>query len=106
MPKPRKAVPAIIAALVLITLSLTAQSPVRWDVVAKIREEGLQRSQVMDIAGYITDVLGARLTNSEAMKRAQDWAAERCQVSASRTSLPSLSWTTASPGTMSISLFT
>ncbi len=42
-------------------------------VVAKIREEGLQRSQVMDIAGYIVDVLGARLTNSEAMKRAQAW---------------------------------
>jgi carboxypeptidase Q len=76
MPKTRKALPAIIAALVLITLSLTAQSPVRWDVVAKIREEGLQRSLVMDIAGYITDVLGARLTNSEAMKRAQVWAAE------------------------------
>jgi len=41
--------------------------------VAKIREEGLQRSQVMDIAGYIVDVLGARLTNSEDMKRAQAW---------------------------------
>ena len=45
------------------------------DMVASIREEGLQRSQVMDIAGYIVDVLGARLTNSEAMKRAQSWVA-------------------------------
>jgi carboxypeptidase Q len=43
------------------------------DAVARIREEGLQRSQVMDIAGYIVDVLGARLTNSEDMKRAQAW---------------------------------
>lgn len=45
-----------------------------WEMVAKIREEGFQRSQVMDIAGYMTDVLGARLTLSEDMKRAQEWA--------------------------------
>lgn len=44
------------------------------DMVAKIREEGFQRSQVMDIVSYMTDVLGARLTLSEDMKRAQIWA--------------------------------
>lgn len=27
----------------------------------------------MDIAGYIVDVLGTRLTNSESMKKAQLW---------------------------------
>jgi F0F1-type ATP synthase membrane subunit c/vacuolar-type H+-ATPase subunit K len=43
-------------------------------VVAEIREEGFQRSQVMDIVSYMTDVLGARLTLSEDMKRAQVWA--------------------------------
>jgi hypothetical protein len=43
-------------------------------MVAKIREEGLQRSRVMDIESYMTDVLGARLTLSEDMKRAQTWA--------------------------------
>jgi len=42
-------------------------------MVAKIREEGLQRSRVMDLESYMTDVLGARLTLSEAMKRAQAW---------------------------------
>jgi len=49
------------------------------DTIAKIREEGLQRSQVMDIAGYIVDVLGARLTNSEDMKRAQAWASNKME---------------------------
>ncbi len=44
------------------------------DMVALIREEGLQRSRVMDFAGYIVDVLGARLTLSSDMKRAQAWA--------------------------------
>jgi len=50
------------------------QVAVHWETIAKIREEGLQHSQVMEIAGYIVDVLGARLTNSEAMKKAQLWA--------------------------------
>ncbi len=42
-------------------------------MVAKIREEGLQRSRVMEFEGYIADVLGARLTNSQDMQRAQRW---------------------------------
>jgi len=49
------------------------------NVVAKIREEGFQRSQVMDMAGYMTDVLGARLTLSEDMKRAQVWAKDKME---------------------------
>src|SRR5262245_54658886 len=51
-----------------------AQEPVHWDVVARIREEGFQRSQVMDLAWYMTDVLGPRLTGSPGMKRAERWA--------------------------------
>lgn len=47
---------------------------VDWDTAARIREEGLQRSQVMDIVGYMTDVLGGRLTLSRDMTRAQLWA--------------------------------
>ncbi len=46
---------------------------VEGDMVAKIREEGFQRSQIMDIVGYMADVLGARLTLSEDMKRSQNW---------------------------------
>jgi len=42
-------------------------------MVARIRDEGLQRSRVMDIVSYITDVLGARLTLSDDMSRAQTW---------------------------------
>ncbi len=46
-----------------------------WATVAKIREEGLQHSRVMDLESYMTDVLGARLTMSRDMQRAQQWAA-------------------------------
>ncbi len=43
------------------------------EMVARIREEGLQRSQVMRFEEYIADVLGARLTMSQDMQRAQRW---------------------------------
>jgi hypothetical protein len=44
------------------------------DVLARIREEGFQRSQVMDLAFTMTDVLGPRLTSSRGEKKAQEWA--------------------------------
>ena len=54
-----------------------AQSPqIDWSMVARIREEGLQRSKVMEFESYIVDVLGARLTLSRDMQRAQGWALE------------------------------
>jgi len=65
------------AALLLVLLTAASSGgtdPVDWAMVAKIREEGLQRSKVMDYESYIADVLGARLTMSADMKRAQTWA--------------------------------
>ena len=47
--------------------------PVDLDMIAKIREEGLQRSELPNTFSYMTDVIGARLTNSEDMARAQEW---------------------------------
>jgi len=43
-------------------------------MVAKIREEGLQRSHLAETLSYMTDVLGARLTLSAGMTNAQAWA--------------------------------
>src|SRR5262249_23072770 len=43
------------------------------DPVAKIREEGLKRSQVMQTLSYLSDVIGPRLTASPGMKRANEW---------------------------------
>ena len=60
--------------MLLLPPRLAAQEPVYWDVVARIREEGMQRSQVMSLAWYMTDVLGPRLTGSPGMKRAERWA--------------------------------
>ncbi len=69
----RVALFTIIVGLIFSTFAVDNPQITDWEVVALIREEGFQRSQVMDIVGYMTDVLGARLTLSEDMKRALIW---------------------------------
>jgi carboxypeptidase Q len=59
--------------LVLFLLPLLAEEPVDLGMVNRIREEGLHRSQVMDTAFHLTDVLGPRLTGSPELKAANDW---------------------------------
>lgn len=44
--------------------------------IDKIMDEGMNRSQVMNHIGYLTDVIGGRLTNSPAQRRASEWAKE------------------------------
>jgi len=72
----------IIALAVLPLLAFTQREPgsAGADMIAKIREEGFQRSQVMDIVGYMTDVLGARLTLSRDMQKAQAWAKDKMET--------------------------
>ncbi|MGD8868618.1 MAG: hypothetical protein PVI01_13355, partial [Gemmatimonadales bacterium] len=52
------------------------QESVDLDVVEAIREEGLERSQIGQLAGHLTDVIGPRLTGSPAMVTANEWTAE------------------------------
>jgi hypothetical protein len=47
------------------------------DPISKIRDEGLNRSQVMQTLSYLTDVIGPRLTASPGMKRANDWTRDQ-----------------------------
>ena len=46
------------------------------DAVTKFKDEGMNRSQAMVTMRYLTDVIGARLTNSPAQKRANVWTKE------------------------------
>lgn len=57
--------------------SQVVQERVDLEVVRRIREEGLQRSQIPALAGHLTDVIGPRLTGSPGMKRANEWTAEK-----------------------------
>src|SRR3954468_10661768 len=43
------------------------------DVIDKIKDEGMNRSQVMQTLSYLTDVIGARLTGSQGLKNANEW---------------------------------
>jgi carboxypeptidase Q len=54
-----------------------AQERVDLRVVERIRDEGFNRSQVEDLALHLTDVIGPRLTGSPAMKRANEWTAQK-----------------------------
>lgn len=67
----------VVGCLVLATGRLAAQSEsIDRDALAKIRDAGLTRSQIDSLAGYLTDVIGPRLTGSDNMRRAQAWAVE------------------------------
>ncbi|WP_374297611.1 M20/M25/M40 family metallo-hydrolase [Sphingomonas sp.] len=45
--------------------------------VGRIIDEGTNHSQVMVTAQHLTDVIGPRMTNSPAMRRAEDWTAAK-----------------------------
>jgi hypothetical protein len=42
-------------------------------ILARIRDEGFNRSQVMPTLSYLTDVIGPRLTGSPQLQRANEW---------------------------------
>jgi carboxypeptidase Q len=47
------------------------------DALNRIKEEESKRSQVMETVGYLTDVIGPRLTGSPGLKKAQQYAIDR-----------------------------
>src|SRR6266478_880690 len=65
--------------LVLISAGaiVSAQPSSDRDMLAKIRAEGLEHSQVGPVFDYLTVNIGPRLTASPAHKRAAEWARER-----------------------------
>ena len=49
------------------------QQPAEDPMITKIKDEGMNRSQVMQTLSYLTDVIGERLTASPNAKRANEW---------------------------------
>ncbi|HKS11325.1 MAG TPA: M20/M25/M40 family metallo-hydrolase [Pyrinomonadaceae bacterium] len=47
------------------------------DPVTRIKDEGMNRSQVMQTLSYLSDVIGPRLTASPGMKRANEWTKDQ-----------------------------
>lgn len=71
-------------ALFLIVLSVAAlpvaQEPrekLDYETIGRIRDEGLNRSQVMDHVSWLADVYGPRLTGGPGISQAADWAVKK-----------------------------
>ena len=64
-------------ALIVVATPLAAQENVDAAAIDRIKAEGLERSQVMETASWLTDVFGSRLTGSPAIKSAGEWAAKK-----------------------------
>jgi hypothetical protein len=64
--------------------SLSSQEPAKdqvdFGMLAAIRAEELNHSKVMDHAGWIADVFGPRVTGSENLDKAGQWAAEQMKA--------------------------
>jgi carboxypeptidase Q len=73
------AVALAVAEFVVATLAGQSQEPVDLQAIYKIKEEGLQRSKVMEITSYLTDVYGPRLTGSPSIRTAGEWAVKEMQ---------------------------
>jgi carboxypeptidase Q len=68
---------ALLAGAAAAAPAQAVQERVDLAVVERIRDEGLNRSRIPQLAGHLTDVIGPRLTGSPAMRQANDWTAEQ-----------------------------
>ncbi len=80
MPRMRHACAFRLFVLFLCSASIFAQAPVDQAMIARIRAEGLERSQVVATFTHLVTVIGPRLTNSPAHRRAVTWTEERLKA--------------------------
>jgi len=64
----------VLGVALILPLRGESQESIDLQAIYKIKDEGLQRSKVMEITSYLTDVYGPRLTGSPNIKAAADWA--------------------------------
>jgi hypothetical protein len=68
----------LLSCLTLSWFSALAQTEaIDTAIIAKIRDQGLNHSQIRYIASHLTDIAGPRLTNSPGYTRAANWAVEQ-----------------------------
>ncbi|MBI3492217.1 MAG: M20/M25/M40 family metallo-hydrolase [Acidobacteria bacterium] len=65
---------AIIAA---VALSEAQTEKIDYATIGRIKDEGLNHSQVMDHISWLSDVYGPRLTGSPAIQQASEWAMKK-----------------------------
>lgn len=65
---------AISIFLFVSSIAIAQEEKLDMDMVSKIRKEGLENSKVMEIAMYLTDINGPRLTASPGYMKAANWS--------------------------------
>ena len=75
----RTMLPLVAMALAIATVQAQNAEPVDLDAITRIKAEGFDRSQVMEIAWWLTDVHGPRLTNSPQMRAAAEWTLNKAK---------------------------
>ena len=73
----RKSLLFVFLTVLIAVTTASAQEKVDSAMIAKIRAEGLQHSQVMDVFDHLVNVIGPRLTASPAYKTAVDWCRDK-----------------------------
>jgi len=68
---------ALAAALAAAAPVAAAAQPVDRNMINRIIDEGMNRSEVMETAAWLTDRIGGRLTNSPQMRAAEQWTQQR-----------------------------
>jgi len=68
-----------VVSFLAVTLAL-AEEPVDLDMVNKIRDEGFNRSEVMESLRVLADEIGPRLTASPGMRAASKWTVDALQA--------------------------
>ena len=69
--------PTAVLLLAAALLAAPAAAQVDRTIVNRILDEGMNRSEVMETAAYLTDRIGGRMTNSPQMRQAERWTQQR-----------------------------
>jgi carboxypeptidase Q len=70
----KRLISTILLFALIFAFPVHAQEPVDHNVIARIKQEGFQHSQIMETIFYLTDVHGPRLRGSPNYKAAAEWA--------------------------------
>ncbi len=68
-----------VAPALIFPAAVSAEEPIDWQAVNRIRDEGLRHSQVMSILEQLTDGIGPRLTGSPGMKESNEWTRQQLE---------------------------
>src|SRR5712671_2073205 len=66
--------------VLFLAIPIIAQMPqekVDLDAIYRIKDQGLNHSQVMETTSYLSDVYGGRLTGSPQIKAAAEWTVKK-----------------------------